>query len=150
MTTTEQARQTAQPATLAWRLVALLYDTVIAIALIFVISVLSLVLMPDHRPVEPGSLAAYAVFAGIWGAIGAYAVVSWRRGGQTIGMKPWRLMITNQQGQTASWYALCLRFLLVSVSLGLVMLWCLVDAQRRGLHDIAAGTLLLRIDAKSA
>jgi uncharacterized RDD family membrane protein YckC len=143
-------RTSAQPAALAWRLLALLYDGVIAIALLFVISVLSLAIKPDHRPVEPGTLAAYAVFAGLWGVIGVYAVLSWRRGGQTIGMKPWRLIITDQHGRRATWQALCIRFVLASCSFGLVLLWALFDGQRRGLHDIAAGTLLLRMDAKSA
>jgi uncharacterized RDD family membrane protein YckC len=34
-----------------------------------------------------------------------------------------------------------------SLSLGAVLLWCLVDGQRRGLHDLAAGTLLVRRQA---
>jgi uncharacterized RDD family membrane protein YckC len=150
MSTAEPSQPSGQPAIMAWRLLAMLYDGVIAIALLFVISVLSLAIKPDHRPVEPGTLAAYAVFAGLWGVIGVYAVLSWRRGGQTIGMKPWRLIITDQHGRRAGWQALCIRFVLASCSLGLVLLWCLFDGQRRGLHDIAAGTVLLRMDAKSA
>lgn len=143
-------RRSAQPAALAWRFLAMLYDAVIAIALVFVINVLSLLIKPDHRPVEPGSLAAMVVFFSLWSGIGAYAVLSWRFGGQTIGMKPWRLIITNQHGQPASWRALCLRYVIASASLGLCLLWALIDSERRGLHDLAAGTLLLRMDATNA
>lgn len=150
MNDTPDTRPVASPAILGWRLLALIYDAIIAIAILFLISVLSLALKPDHRPVEPGSFAAYAVFFSLWAAVGAYAVVSWRRGGQTIGMKPWRLIVTDERGQPASWSALSLRYAVVSASFGLSLLWALVDGQRRGLHDIAAGTLLLRTVAKSA
>jgi uncharacterized RDD family membrane protein YckC len=150
MNDTPDSRPVASPAVLGWRLLALLYDAVIAIAIVFLISVLSLALKPDHRPVQPGSFAAYAVFFSLWAAIGAYAVVSWRRGGQTIGMKPWRLIVTDGRGLPATWSALSLRYAVVSASFGLSLLWALVDGQRRGLHDIAAGTLLLRTAAKSA
>ncbi len=138
------ARIKAVPAHLAWRLLALVYDTVISIAFLFAVSALSLLLKPDHRPVEPGTLAALMVFIALWAAIGAYAVVSWRRGGQTIGMKPWRLQVVSAEGTQASWRALMIRYGVASLSLGTVLLWGLFDGQRRGLHDLAAGTLLVR------
>ena len=56
------ARIKAVPAHLAWRLLALVYDAVISIAFLFAVSALSLLLKPDHRPVEPGTLAALMVF----------------------------------------------------------------------------------------
>lgn len=141
------ARISAVPAHLGWRLLALVYDLVISIAFLFAVSALSLAVKPDHRPVEPGTLGAFAVFIALWAAIGAYAVVSWRRGGQTIGMKPWRLQVVDADGGRPSWRALLLRYAVTSVSLGAVLLWCLVDGQRRGLHDLAAGTLLVRRQA---
>ena len=104
-------------------------------------------LKPDHRPVEPGTAAALLVFIALWAVIGAYAVLSWRRGGQTIGMKPWRLQVVTAEGNRPSWRALMIRYAVTSVSLGISLLWCLFDGQRRGLHDLAAGTLLVRRQA---
>ncbi|WP_297802447.1 RDD family protein [Arenimonas sp. GDDSR-1] len=138
------ARISAVPAHLGWRLLALVYDTVISIAFLFMVSALSLAVKPDHRPVEPGTPAALLVFIAIWAVIGAYAVLSWRRGGQTIGMKPWRLQVVNAEGTQPAWRALLIRYAVTSLSLGTVLLWCLFDGQRRGLHDLAAGTLLVR------
>lgn len=138
------ARISAVPAHLGWRLLALVYDAVISIAFLFMVSALSLLLKPDHRPVEPGTPAALLVFIALWAAIGAYAVVSWRRGGQTIGMKPWRLQVVSPEGNRPGWRALMIRYTVTSLSLGIALLWCLVDGQRRGLHDLAAGTLLVR------
>lgn len=137
-------RIVATPAHLGWRLLALIYDAVIAIAFLFMVSALSLWLKPDHHPVEPGSLAALMVFLAIWAVIGAYATVSWRRGGQTIGMKPWRLRVVTADGGRPCWHALMIRYVLLSASAGTALLWCLLDSQRRGLHDLAAGTVLVR------
>lgn len=141
------ARISAVPAPLGWRLLAMVYDTVISIVFLFAVSALSLALKPDHRPVEPGTLAALMVFIALWASIGAYAVVSWRRGGQTIGMKPWRLQVVTADGGQPTWRALMIRYSVASLSLGTALLWCLLDGQRRGLHDLAAGTLLVRRQA---
>ena len=142
---THPARTVAVPAHLGWRLLALLYDAVIALALVFVISALALAVKPDHRPVEPGSIAAAVEFFALWATLGTYAVVSWRRGGQTIGMKPWRLKVLTAEGKQAPWRRLILRYTVVSLSLGSTLLWCLFDAERRGVHDIVSGTLLVRL-----
>ena len=141
------ARISAVPAVLGWRLLALVYDLVISIAFLFAVSALSLAVKPDHRPVEPGTPDALVVFIALWAAIGAYAVVSWRRGGQTIGMRSWRLQVVTAEGDRPPWRALLIRYMVISFSLGAALLWCLVDGQRRGLHDLAAGTLLVRRQA---
>lgn len=143
-------KTTATPARLGWRLLALVYDAVIALALLFVISALSLAILPGHKPVVPGSAASYAVFAAIWAVLGAYATLSWRFGGQTIGMKPWRLKVLSAQGLRPGWRALGIRYAVASLTLGAALLWSLFDPDRRGLHDIAAGTLFVRLQPKSA
>ena len=61
-----------------------------------------------------------------------------------MGMRPWRLLVVSKDGANASIKALCLRYAIASLSGGLVLLWCLFDSQKRGLHDIAAGTLIVR------
>ena len=139
----------ASPAQLGWRLLALVYDAVIGLAWLFVMSALSLAVMPGHKPVIPGSAASYLVFATIWLVFGLYATLSWRIGGQTIGMKPWRLKVTDEQGQRAAWWQLWLRFTLASLTLGGTLLWSLFDRERRSLHDIAAGTMFVRMQPKS-
>lgn len=147
---TPDTKQSAAPANLGWRLLAMVYDAVIALALLFVISALSLAVLPGHKPVTPGSAASYGVFAAIWGVLGAYAMLSWRFGGQTIGMKPWRLKVVTAHGLRPGWRALGIRYAVASLTLGAALLWSVFDPERRGLHDIAAGTLLVRVKPKSA
>jgi uncharacterized RDD family membrane protein YckC len=62
-------------------------------------------------------------------------------------MKPWRLQVVTAEGGRPTWSALLIRYMVISLSLGAALLWCLVDGQRRGLHDLAAGTLLVRRQA---
>lgn len=137
----------AYPAHLGWRLLAITYDALPMIPLLLICSSIVL-LVRGGKPIEPNSLLDYLQFIFLWlvnwVVVGAYAVVSWHRGGQTMGMRPWRLLVVNQQGKCADLKALCLRYAVVSLSGGLALLWCLFDARKRGLHDIASGTLIVR------
>lgn len=137
----------ARPAHLGWRLVAMIYDLLPLLALWLLASGL-LLLARGGAPVAPGSVTAMVEFGVLWLITGAYAVVSWRRGGQTIGMRPWRLRVVAADGMPPSWRAVCVRYVVASVSLlafGIGLIWALFDPQRRSWHDLAAGTLLVRL-----
>lgn len=149
-TDTQQSKPTATPAFLAWRILALVYDAVIAIALLMLSSGLIL-LLNQGKPIDPGSALAYLEFFVFWAVLGLYAVCSWRFGGQTLGMRPWRLFVVDAQGKNASWWQLILRYVLASLSGGLVLLWSLIEPEKRGLHDLASSTYFVRLNAtKSA
>jgi uncharacterized RDD family membrane protein YckC len=138
---------TARPAHLGWRLLAMTYDFFPVLALWFAASGL-LLLVRAGQPVEPGSVASALGLVWLWLASGAYAVLSWRRGGQTLGMRPWRLKVTAADGRRAGLGALSLRYAVATLSLaafGLGFLWSLLDRERRTLHDLASRTVLVRL-----
>lgn len=137
---------TAIPAHLGWRVLSLIYDAVIALALLMFSSTL-VVLLNAGSPVTPGGIAAFLAFLFFWSILGAYAIISWRRGGQTLGMRPWRLKVLSAAGTQASWQSLCLRYGVASLTLGLGAIWSLFDNNRRALHDIVSGTVLVRLQA---
>jgi len=148
--TSSKLKLSATPAFLAWRLLALIYDIVIAMALLMLTSGLML-LIHQGKPVEPGSVFSYFEFFVFWLVLGVYAVCSWRYGGQTLGMRPWRLYVLDTQGKSASWRQLILRYVLASSSAGLVLLWSLINPEKRGLHDLASETYFVRLNTtKSA
>ena len=144
--TSSTQRSSAYPAHLGWRLLAIIYDAVPMIAILMLVSAI-LRIIHGVENVTPNSFIGYLQNIVYWSVIGCYAVISWRRGGQTMGMRPWRLMILNQEGKNASLRMLFLRYAIASLSGGLVLLWCLFDTQKRGLHDIASGTLMVRKEA---
>jgi uncharacterized RDD family membrane protein YckC len=139
------ARPVAAPAALGWRLLAMMYDAVPMLPIALLVSALVLVANGLQPVVAPAGRAALAL--GLWLAAGLYFVLSWRRGGQTMGMRPWRLRVVAATGQPATSAALWARYAVATVSLGLAglgFLWSLVDPERRAWHDLASGTRLVR------
>jgi uncharacterized RDD family membrane protein YckC len=137
-------RPTAWPAPAGWRVLALLYDLLPMIPLLFAISALFLWLNGGHT-IE-GNLALQCLdLLTSWALVGAYFVYSWRRGGQTMGMRPWRLQVVAQDGKPASLKSLWLRYTVAMLTLGLGMAWALFDRDRRALYDHAAGTFFVRL-----
>lgn len=81
-----------------------------------------------------------------------YAVLSWRAGGQTLGMRPWRLRVIGMDGAPAATPALVRRFAMGIVSLllgGLGFWWAWLDPQRRTWHDRFSGTRMLLVDKRA-
>jgi uncharacterized RDD family membrane protein YckC len=141
------ARPLAAPAALGFRLLALVYDLLPVLALWMLFGALVLALRGGER-IMPWSVAFWLQNLALWGLTGGYAVLSWRRGGQTLGMRPWRLRVVDADGAAPSSTQLWRRYLWATLSLavgGLGFLWSLVDAERRSWHDLASGTQLVRL-----
>jgi len=160
----------ATPAHLGWRLAALTYDLFPVIALVFAASALML-LARGGEPVAPESIGAYLEMAWLWAACGGYFVLSWRRGGQTLGMRPWHLRVVDAEGRTPGWPALCGRYAaatlpaLAALYLAALLpwtdrlmpywiasavavvgpLWSLVDGESRALYERWSGTRFVRL-----
>lgn len=137
----------ATPAHLGWRLLAIVYDSLPIVALWFLASVVVLALR-GGAPVLPWTAAFWLQNLVLWALTGLYMVESWRRGGQTLGMRPWRLKVVDEDGLTATRTVLWRRYALATLSLaaaGLGFLWSLLDGERRSLHDLGSGTRLVRM-----
>ena len=146
---TAPARPAARPAHLGWRLLALVYDALPNIAIWFAVSAIALLLRPGHAAFAPWSAGQWVLWTACWAISGLYAVHAWRRSG-TLGMRPWRLRVVAADGLPATTARLWLRYAVATVSLlafGVGFLWALFDPQRRALHDVAAGTVLVRKSA---
>lgn len=150
--------QEARPAALVGRrLLALLYDALPVVALWMLLAVPFVVadvaLSGDARHnIGAFSPMQWLLWAACWLATGAYAVLSWRRGGQTLGMRPWRLRVVAADGGPATTRASCLRFLVGTASLllgGLGFWWAWLDRDRLAWHDRASRTRIVRIPRKT-
>ncbi len=132
------------PAPPLWRrLLAFVYDLLALIGLWVFVTLIAVALNGGQAVVGlPRSLGLYPA---LWLATGAYYALSWRYGGQTLGMRPWRLLAERRDGATlslgrASWRYLC--GWLNALPAGAGWLLCLFDADRRSLQDRLAGTRL--------
>ncbi|CAM5528156.1 RDD family protein [Rhodanobacter lindaniclasticus] len=159
----------ATPCPLWRRLLALVYDVLIVLAIVMVVGLLSqlatggqLVKGADHAQVPPW----YRPLQGL--VVSAYFISSWMRGGQTVGMRPWHIRVTDRAGAAPTLQQAVLRLLVAAAPMLLLMLaptlglrttlWLLLaawtawfavalfDPRRRALHDIVAGTELRQTD----
>lgn len=126
------------------RLLALLYDLFPVAGLWFLVAALFVV---AHGDAVTGGALGLLEFAALWAVTGAYAVASWRHGGQTLGMRPWRLRVVAGDGSPPSVRALLVRYVVGNLSLlpgGLGFWWAWVDRDHLTLHDRASGTRMVR------
>ena len=133
-------------ALIGWRLLSLLYDFFPMLGIWFVVVVASLIL---HRgaAILPGTFASALEFIALLAVTGLYATASWRRGGQTIGMKPWRVYVTAPDGSRAPLGRLWLRYAVGIVSLacaGLGFWWAWLDRDGLTWHDRLSRTRFIR------
>lgn len=137
------------PASLWLRLAAAIYDLFPLLALWMATAALFLIVVHGDVDVAHPPLGyRLGLRLALLAVTAAYFVISWTRGGQTIGMRAWRLRVTGADGAALSWPRALLRFVLALVSLaalGIGFLWCLVDRERRGWHDIGAKSAVLHI-----
>ena len=130
------------------RLFALAYDAFPVIALWMLASLAftvgyTIAGHEEHQNIPPFSPLQWVLWITCWLIAGAYALLSWHRGGQTLGMRPWRLHVTDAQGQRATWRALAIRYVVATFSLALAGagFWCTwIDRDRLAWHDRAINT----------
>ncbi len=139
----------ATPASLWLRLAAAAYDLFPLIGLwMLTAGVAMLAVHGDVDVAHPSPLYLNALRAALLAVTAAYFVLSWSRGGQTIGMRAWRLRVVSADGSTLPWPRALLRFALALPSLlacGLGFAWCLLDRERRGWHDLGSRSMLVRL-----
>ena len=140
------------PTLLLRRLVSLFYDFWPSLALWMLVSALFTVTYtvaghPPRENIAPLSALQWLLWLACWASTGVYATLSWRYGGQTLSMRPWRLHLRADSG-TPSMAQLWKRYVLATLSLacaGLGFWWALFDPERRTLHDRLSGTRLVLV-----
>lgn len=141
-----------QPAPLWRRLGAIVYDAFLLAGLLVVAS--ALVTVPLGLGL--GRDAADAVFrsAAFRTPFFAYCVATvaafhgwfWTHGGQTLGMRAWRIRVLREDGSALRAGDAARRWLAALLSwlpCGLGFLWSLVDRERLAWHDRLSGTRLV-------
>ncbi len=125
------------------RLGAVLYDTLLLAALLVLASFLYIPLI-DQALAPPFSRALYQLY--LLAISLAYFGWFWVHGGQTLGLRTWRLRLVARDGGAVTWMQAVRRFLAAIVSwlcLGLGFLWVLVDREKLAWHDRFSGTRLI-------
>ncbi len=132
-----------EPAGLLRRLVVMFYDSLLLLSVLFGGTALALL-------VTGGALDYRHLLFRIYllGLCFLFYIWFWTHGGQTLGMRTWRLRlqrldggpVTLRQATLRFWYAIPCWALL-----GLGYLWMLVDRDRLAVHDRLSGTVIVRL-----
>lgn len=128
-----------EPAGILRRLAALAYDLLLLAALLFVFTLVVHALR-GGREVEPGTVWFQLCLVAI---IVVFFAGFWVHGGQTLGMKAWRLRVISRDGERIGWPTALARTgagLLSIAAAGLGLWWAAFDPERRTWHDRLCGT----------
>ena len=129
-----QNEEATNQAGLIRRLAAACYDALLIIALMAVAS-LPMIAVNKGTAIAPGTLVYQAALIAV--SLIFYCGF-WLRGGQTLGMKAWRMRLISMDGQPLTLSQVLLRYAGAWVSLlaaGLGFLWIVADSQKLAWHD---------------
>jgi len=139
-------RQTYPPAGLFYRLVAMFYDTLLLLSVLLIATALALLATKGtlhyHNPFFRTFLFLICFSFYTW---------FWLHGGQTLGMRAWRLRLQRIDGQPITIWQALLRFMAAIPSLalaGLGLLWILVDKDKLAWHDRISESMIVRLPKK--
>jgi uncharacterized RDD family membrane protein YckC len=131
-----------QPASLLRRLGAILYDTLLMVALLF-LATIPFLAASSEEAVKPETVAHQAVLAAV---IYVFLVGFWCSRGSTLGMLAWGLRVETDDGSLPSIGQASIRFFAAILSwlpVGLGFLWQLWDKEQLTWHDRLSKTRLM-------
>ena len=130
------------------RIAAMIYESLLVTAVVFVASLVSVLSVVDLH--VPWQMFLFRIY--LLGVLFGYFSAFWMRSGQTLAMKTWRIRLVNQDGSLLTLKQAALRFLLALLGLllgGAGFWWALFDRDRQFLHDRIVGSRLIRVQRKA-
>jgi len=124
------------------RLAALIYDLFLLIALLFLATALLLPFTAGEA-VSTQQTIIYRIYLTVISFF--FYGWFWTHGGQTLGMRAWKIKVLTLDQKPISWNQALLRFATAIISwgfCGLGILWILIDKNRRSWHDHLSKTAL--------
>jgi uncharacterized RDD family membrane protein YckC len=122
-----------QPAGLFRRLMAMIYDFFLLLSVLLLATALALLVTRGTLDYHHPMFRSYLFVVCFW-----FYAWFWTHGGQTLGMRAWRLRVQRLDGGPITLWQALLRFLSAIPSLavfGIGYLWILVDKNHMALHD---------------
>lgn len=128
---------------------AVIYDALLLLAVLFLATAIALpfnageAFTTDQYAFSVYLLVISVVFYGWF----------WTHGGQTLGLKSWKIKLCHQDGGSVSWQQAAIRFFAAGLSwacFGLGFIWVLFNKNRLSWHDQISRTRLVLLSAENS
>ncbi len=129
-------------ASLTRRLLAIFYDFLLLLGVLFAVSAVAVWINKGEAVTHP--LYYVALIATTFVFYGGF----WTHGGQTLGMRTWKIKLVTNTGDEVSWKQSAVRFAAATIALlpaGIGLLWMLFDSNRLAWHDKLSSTQLISL-----
>ena len=141
------ADQTPQHPSIGRRLASFIYDTFLLFGCSF-IATMPLVIATDSEKTTQGWPFTFYILIVCFLFLG----YCWTHGGQTLGMKVWKIKVVQEDGSPMNWHSAFTRFIAALANLALLgigYLWVFFDPKKQALHDrLSHSHLILEENAK--
>ena len=132
------------------RLFAIFYDAFLLAAILFIVSGFATAF--NHgKAIETDSIF-YPLYVFILFSLSyLYFAWFWIHGGQSLGMKTWRIQLQSTSNSKITWKTTAIRFICAIFSwsfFGLGFLWALFEKKNRCWHDLISKTVLIDLRNK--
>jgi len=134
--------QTFSNASFQRRLAAMFYDILLLFALLMVCALPVVLIAGENSSFFKSPLYTLYLYSISFVFYGWF----WTSGGQTLGMRSWKIRVIRDDGQSLGWDSALMRFLLATISLtlfGLGFLWILFDRDNLAWHDQLSKTRII-------
>lgn len=128
------------------RLICMVYESLLLLGIAFFTGLLFL----GATGASPSGWLRHAFQVYLFLVIGLYFVGSWRRSGQTLAMKTWKLRLAGADGARITLRQAIVRYVCAWPCLllgGIGILYAPFDGERRFLHDRLAGTSIVNSES---
>ncbi|WP_025275323.1 RDD family protein [Marichromatium purpuratum] len=138
----------AQSPSLLRRLGAIFYDSLLLVGILMIVT--GLVAIP-YGLITGGNYYENAMAINLLRllmvlVVAAFFIYFWTHGGQTLGMRAWRIRALDGNGEPLTFHSALRRFIWACIGLlpgGMGLLWCLFDRNKFAWHDQHSRTRLV-------
>jgi uncharacterized RDD family membrane protein YckC len=120
------------------RTAAFLYDCLLLIALFFIITAISIA-FNDGQAIQHFMFKLVLLFVAF-----IFFDWFWRHGGQTLGMRAWRIKLQSNNSASLSLKQSAIRFSTGLLLFGFTLAYMLISKDAAALHDTLSDTIIVR------
>jgi uncharacterized RDD family membrane protein YckC len=132
------------------RLGIIFYDLLLAVSFVmvmgFITHLIIFAIKGNAAEVQADSSASYAFFAYYLFLGYAFFGWFWTHGGQTLGMRAWKVRTVNFDGSQLNWSQAFIRYVFTLILPIIGPLWVLFNKDKLGLHDRLSKTQLVWLE----